>query len=125
MLAERNRLPYDFLEGESELVSGFNTEFWGGFFSFLFIYEYGAMLLFAILTGYFLFRGVFSFIIFLLIIYFFLWIRSRVPRFRYDFLIDLAWKKDFIFNYKNIYLFYFFVKKKKKKNLFLLGFYMP
>ncbi len=93
ILVERNRLPYDFLEGESELVSGFNTEFWGGYFSFLFIYEYGAILLFAILTGYFLFRGYISFVFFSLVMYFFLWIRSTAPRFRYDFLMDLAWKK--------------------------------
>lgn len=93
ILVERNRLPYDFLEGESELVSGFNTEYWGGYFSFFFIYEYGSILLFSILIRYFLFRGIFSFFIFIIFIYFFLWIRSTVPRFRYDFLMDLVWKK--------------------------------
>lgn len=107
-LAERNRLPYDFLEGESELVSGFNTEYWGGYFSFLFIYEYGIILFFRILTSYFLFRGFFSFLFFFLIIFFFLWIRRTVPRFRYDFLINLAWKK-FLFIIVRILIFFVFL----------------
>ena len=49
-LAETNRTPFDFAEGESELVSGFNVEFGGGFFALLFIAEYANILLISMLT---------------------------------------------------------------------------
>lgn len=72
MLVERNRLPYDFLEGESELVSGFNTEYWGGFFSYFFIFEYGCMLLFSLVSRMMIFSSYNSifFLFFLLYFYF-------------------------------------------------------
>jgi len=90
ILAETSRLPYDFLEGESELVSGFNTEYWGGYFAFLFIYEYGCIILFCLITRYFLFTGVISLLIFILFIFSFLWVRATYPRFRYDMLINFV-----------------------------------
>lgn len=44
ILAERNRAPFDFVEGESELVSGYNVEFSAGGFGLLYITEYSGML---------------------------------------------------------------------------------
>lgn len=95
-LAETNRAPFDFAEGESELVSGFNIEYSAGGFAILFIAEYARILFIrglfvAILIGGSARRGLF-YLKLGLIIYFFILVRGTLPRFRYDKLISLAWK---------------------------------
>jgi NADH-ubiquinone oxidoreductase chain 1 len=44
MVAETNRSPFDFAEGESELVSGFNVEYGRGGFAILFLSEYSRII---------------------------------------------------------------------------------
>lgn len=88
IIAETNRAPFDICEGESELVSGFNTEYSSILFRMLFIGEYGMVAGYRFLTSYFfLGRWIASPIIILLI----LWIRRCFPRKRYDTLIMLLW----------------------------------
>lgn len=57
-MAETNRSPFDFVEGESELVSGFNVEYRGGGFALIFIAEYANMLFNRIITCVLFFGGV-------------------------------------------------------------------
>jgi NADH-ubiquinone oxidoreductase chain 1 len=50
-LAETNRTPFDFAEGESELVSGFNIEYRSGGFALIFMAEYARILFISALIG--------------------------------------------------------------------------
>lgn len=91
-LAEGNRTPFDFSEGESELVSGFNVEYGGGLFSLIFICEYGFLIILSWLRVVVFCGGVFVFLKMLFFVFFFVWIRGVLPRFRYDHLMVRAWR---------------------------------
>jgi NADH-ubiquinone oxidoreductase chain 1 len=92
LLVETNRRPYDFAEGESELVSGFNIEYIGVLFAYIFISEYGILIFFSWVTSV-IFLGFYNF---WLILIFLVVVRGFIPRSRYDILISNCWKFMFI-----------------------------
>lgn len=106
-LAETNRTPFDLPEAESELVAGYFTEYSGFRFALFFLGEYLGMLVMAFLgvtcflggwnpipgLGWLLPGGVWWFMAKVYGLFFmYYWVRSTLPRYRYDQLMAMGWK---------------------------------
>ena len=87
VLIETNRAPFDLLEGERELIRGFNIEIGGLMFVYLFLREYGMVIMLSCLTVSILEGGVSVEGVFF--VWVLLLIRSCFPRLRYDSLMTL------------------------------------
>lgn len=116
IFAESNRMPFDLAEGESEIVAGYHLEYSSMKFAIFFMAEYihmialSALFIIFFFGGYSLLPGLgmiptdspfvlpilqaASFIIKIAaMIWIFVWVRWTLPRFRYDQLMDLGWKR--------------------------------
>jgi NADH-quinone oxidoreductase subunit H len=103
-IAETNRAPFDFPEAEQELVAGYHTEYSSMSFAMFFLAEYVNMVtVSAVATDLFLggWHGPFlpeswGWIWFLIklsaLLFFYIWIRWTLPRYRYDQLMAFGWK---------------------------------
>src|SRR5262249_38669028 len=112
--AETNRLPFDLPESEQELVGGFHTQYSAMKFGMFFLGEYMNVITTSFLTVVLFFGGwdipflldqhqtglLFAILKVLVLlakvscmIVFIMWVRWTLPRFRYDTLMDLAWKR--------------------------------
>ena len=112
-VARTNRLPFDVVEAESELLGGFHVEYSGITFALFFLAEYLNMILFSFLAAIMFFGGwlspfegvpiVYQYVHWVLGIFWlllkafifmisFIWFRATFPRFRYDQIMQLGWK---------------------------------
>nr|YP_010944286.1 NADH dehydrogenase subunit 1 [Perforatus perforatus]WLW42146.1 NADH dehydrogenase subunit 1 [Perforatus perforatus] len=107
-MAEMNRTPFDFAEGESELVSGFNVEYSAGGFALLFLGEYSMIILMSTVMVVLFLGGNLNLLFFLKVGFFItlvLWLRGTLPRYRYDKLMGLAWKSILPFTLHCLFMY--------------------
>jgi NADH-quinone oxidoreductase subunit H len=117
--AETNRVPFDLAEAETELVSGFHTEYTGMKFGWFFLAEYANMIVVSAIASAFFLGGHYllpfglqslfvgwwgvshwfnqpNMLFFLgkvaFMLFLFLWVRATLPRYRYDQLMNVGWK---------------------------------
>lgn len=121
--AETNRLPFDLPEAEPELVGGFHTEYSSMKFAGFFLAEYANMIFasamiitlylggwqipfienFGLPSGIVITLQVLGFFIKMgALLFFFIWVRWSIPRFRYDQLMDIGWKVMFPLSLVNL-----------------------
>ncbi len=121
--AETNRLPFDLPEAEPELVGGFHTEYSSMKFAAFFLAEYANMIIASALIVTLYLGGwhvpyietlnlpswltiliqIGSFFVKMgALLFFFIWVRWSIPRFRYDQLMNLGWKVMFPLSLINI-----------------------
>ena len=100
-VAETNRAPFDLPEAETELISGFHTEYSGFRFSFYFLAEYINMIVVSLLAATLFLGGIdgplkdgvwWLILKATIFLFFYIWLRGTLPRFRYDQLMGIAWK---------------------------------
>ena len=100
-VAESKRIPFDLAEAESELVAGYHLEYSGMRFGLYFLGEYVTLIVLGGLTTVFFLGGwhgpglpplVWFSIKVLAVVFFMIWMRTTLPRLRYDQLMDLGWK---------------------------------
>lgn len=132
ILAELNRTPADFVEGESELVSGFNIEYFSGGFALIFMAEYGIIIFFSyllLLLFTSLLYSIYIYIYINLMVLLVIFMRGLLPRIRYDELIYLCWKIILPFvlvyiilvmGFKFMFIFVFYEKIKINWNFKVL-----
>jgi NADH-quinone oxidoreductase subunit H len=121
--AETNRIPFDLPEAEPELVGGYHTEYSSMKFAGFFLAEYANMIIAAAMIVTLYLGGwqipyidklglgvtlttifqVFAFILkVVFLLFFFIWVRWTIPRFRYDQLMNLGWKVMFPLSLLNL-----------------------
>jgi len=103
-VAETNRAPFDFPEAEQELVAGYHTEYSAMSFALFFLAEYVNMVtVAAVATSLYLggwlgpflpawLQWIYFLIKVFLILFFYVWMRWTLPRYRYDQLMEFGWK---------------------------------
>jgi NADH-quinone oxidoreductase subunit H len=103
-VAETNRAPFDFPEAEQELVAGYHTEYSAMNFALFFLAEYVNMVtVSAVATSLYLggwlgpflpdwLQWIYFIIKVFLILFFYVWMRWTLPRYRYDQLMEFGWK---------------------------------
>ncbi|MDQ4045588.1 MAG: NADH-quinone oxidoreductase subunit NuoH [Chloroflexota bacterium] len=105
-VAETNRAPFDLPEAETELVAGFHTEYSGFRFSLYFLGEYINMIVVSLFAATLFLGGtngpgsdeywglglLWLFLKAIIFLFFYVWLRATIPRFRFDQLMGIAWK---------------------------------